>query len=161
MKEFFNKLSDKDRNALIFGGIFIVVLTLYFGVWSPFKNSTGLLSVQVARQTEALAWMKSHQAGAMALQKQTSNKRGQGNRGRSLLSVVDESLRHANLNKNVKRIEPAGEGQINVRFEDAVFDNLVIWLGSLANDQGIVPNTITVVERGGEGLIDAQMVLSR
>ena len=64
MKEFFNKLSYKDRNALIFGGIFLGVLILYFGIWSPFKNSTELLSVQVARQTEALAWMKSHQADA-------------------------------------------------------------------------------------------------
>lgn len=161
MKELIDRLSEKDRKALIFGAIFLIPLILYFGVWSPFQDSATQLAVQVSQQKEALAWMKTHQADAIALQKQTSSTKGQGSRGRSLLSVVDESLRHANLNKSVKRIEPVGDGQINVRFESALFDNLIIWLGSLANDQGIATSTITVVQRSESGLVDAQMVLSR
>lgn len=161
MNEVWERLSARDRKALIFCGVFLVLLFLYAGVWSPFKHATEMTAIQVEQQQKALTWMQANQALVRTQQRHQTNNKSRGSSEKSLLSVIDASLRNTELNQHVKRIEPSGDSEIKVRFENSAFDSLVIWLGALAKDQGIRATNVTVVRRDSEGLVDVQMVLSR
>ncbi|RKZ78326.1 MAG: type II secretion system protein M, partial [Candidatus Parabeggiatoa sp. nov. 1] len=62
----------------------------------------------------------------------------------SLLSMIDKSTRQGALSKTNKRIEPKGEHEVRVNFEDVSFTELMRWLGQLYNQHQVQVSTISV-----------------
>jgi general secretion pathway protein M len=79
--------------------------------------------------------------------------------GGSLLATTDSSARAHGLAKAVKRVQPEGQRSVRVWLEQAPFDDVMLWLNTLAGDYGIRVDGVVVDPTDAPGLVDLRAVL--
>jgi general secretion pathway protein M len=80
-------------------------------------------------------------------------------RDESLLVFVDRTARSAGLGPAVKRVEPQGVNQLQMRLEQVSFDQMLRWLGNLEQEHGITLINAVVDRQTESGRVDARLVL--
>ena len=159
MKEWLAGLKPRERQIVIGGAGVAFVLLLYLVLWAPFSNGVERLERSVAEQKSLALWLT--QAGH-----EIQLLRGAGGAaahpdGRSPLAVVDQSARAAGLGAAIRRIEPEGENTVHITLEQAPFDDVVGWLGSLAQQSGLRVDNLTVDKTETPGAVNARLTLKR
>ena len=95
--------------------------------------------------------MRAYESTARATSQQ-----GQGARGES--PDISKISRSADIHDvDVQRIQPVSDG-INVEITKQSFDNVLKWLFSLQNDDGMTISQARIM-RLGSGLVDARVVV--
>jgi general secretion pathway protein M len=141
MKQWFKQLAPRERRAIIYGAAALGCILVYFVLWAPFVTARAQLENIVAAQQITLDWM---QAAAADVQQLRQQSRTQSAHKPSLLSLIDKSTRTGALDKARKRIEPKGEREVRVNFEEVSFTELVRWLGQLYNQHQVQVSTISI-----------------
>ncbi len=161
MKAWFASLDPRERNALIFGGVLLTMVLVYALLWQPFSARAARLEQAVQEQRALKLWMQNAAQEAQLLrmtQVPASMKAGMG--GQSLLAVVDQAARKDRLGAALKRIEPEGTSIVRVWFEQAIFDDMLLWLGDLQNTYGVRITSISIDHQGGSaGSVNARVEL--
>ncbi len=156
MKSWFLGLAPRER-LLIGGAAAIVVLLLvYLLVIEPLQQRRAVLERGVVAQRELLSWMRDAVVPLRGSSATPANSRGQ-----SLFAVVDRSARTTVLAGALQRVQPEGQGNVRVWFEDAPFDDLVRWTATLQREHGISVNTLSVERTDSAGLVNARVTLER
>jgi general secretion pathway protein M len=132
MKQWFKQLAPRERRALIYGAVALGGILVYFMLWAPFVTARTQLENLVAAQKTTLQWMQ-----AAALEVQQLRHQSPAHK-QSLLSLIDQST----LGK--ARIEPKGEREVWVNFEEVSFTELMRWLGQLYNQHQVQVSTISI-----------------
>jgi general secretion pathway protein M len=157
IKDWFFGLEPRERLLVASGAVLLTLLLLYLLIWEPVAGRYAALQESVATQQQNLAWMQQAAVQINALKgSNTSTARGLG--GRSLLAVVDQSVRAGGLGGAIKRIEPDGTKGVKVWLEGAAFDPMILWLGKLSKSYAIEPSLITL-EPIGAGRVNARLTL--
>jgi len=157
MKDWFYGLEARERIMVSVGGALLVLLLLYSVIWEPIASKYTDLKENVEAQRQTLAWMQQTAVKINALQRSGAGAaRGLG--GRSLLAVVDQSVRSGGLGGTIKRIEPDGTKGVKLWLEGVAFDPMILWLGSLSKTYQIEPSIITLEPVGG-GRVNARLTL--
>lgn len=156
MKTWFLGLAPRER--LLVGGaaVVFVLLLAYLLVVEPLQQRRAVLERGVVAQRELLAWM--HTA-VVPLRGDTTAP--SSSRGQSLFAVVDRSARATVLAGALQRVQPEGQGNVRVWFNDAPFDDLVRWIATLQRDHGITVNTLSIERTDTAGLVSARLTLER
>jgi general secretion pathway protein M len=158
MKEFWSGLSPRDRRILIIGAVLLAVLLPYWLVWQPLTERAASLERSVAAQHADLAWMQAaaeRVRGLQAAAPATPAARG----GQSPLAIIDRTAREGPLVGTVRRVQPEGAGAVRVWLEDAPFDDLVLWLGTLETRYGLRVTSLVVDRQPAEGRVHARLSL--
>lgn len=155
MKAWFLGLAPRER--LLVGGAAVVLILLlaYLLIIEPLQQRRAVLERGVAAQRELLAWMRDAVVplrGAAA---------PADSRGQSLFAVVDRSARTTVLAGALQRVQPEGQGNVRVWFENAPFDDLVRWVATLQREHGITVNTLSIERTDAAGLVTARLTLER
>lgn len=160
MKAWWNQLSNRERWLVGGGSVLTLLLIVYALIWQPFQKELGRLRQTVAEQRADLAWMRQAAIEAKRLENVQAGPKSQLPEGvrRSLLIVVDQSARAAGLGTAVKRVEPQGDDRVRIWLEQAGFDQLIGWLDTLRQDQGI-QTANAVIDRQAGGRVDARLIL--
>ncbi|MEN8217473.1 MAG: type II secretion system protein M [Pseudomonadota bacterium] len=137
MKQWFKQLAPRERRAIIYGAVALGSILVYFMLWAPFVTARTQLENIVAAQKATLHWM---QAAALEVQQLRHQSRTSPAHKQSLLSLIDQST----LGKARKRIEPKGEREVWVNFEEVSFTELIRWLGQLYNQHQVQISTISI-----------------
>ncbi len=157
MKDWFTSLEPRERLLVAGGGAVLLLLLLYVMIWEPIAGSYRALQDGVAEQKQTLAWMKQAAAELNGLQRAGTGKaRSLG--GRSLLAVVDQSMRAGGLGSAIKRIEPDGKKGVKVWLEGVAFDPMIVWLGQITRTYQIETSMVTIEPRGS-GRVNARLTL--
>ncbi|MEX0899964.1 MAG: type II secretion system protein M [Gammaproteobacteria bacterium] len=156
MKTWFLGLAPRER--LLIGGAAgaVVLLLAYLLVVEPLQQRRAVLERGVVAQRELLAWMRD---AVVPLRGNTSAPAD--SRGQSLFAVVDRSARATVLAGALQRVQPEGQGNVRVWFNDAPFDDLVRWIATLQREHGITVNTLSVERVDTAGLVNARVTLER
>ena len=158
MKEWLANLAPRERRILVGGAVVLVVLLFYVLVWEPLHAGVAQMRTAVAEQRDTLRWM--HEAAAEVKSLAASGGQGGGGLGgRSLLAVVDQSARSANLGPALKRVEPEGQASARVRLEGASFDAMVGWLTGLARSSQVFATSLSIERADANGQVDARLTL--
>jgi general secretion pathway protein M len=161
MKAWLASLDPRERNALIFGGILLAMVLIYVLVWQPFNARATRLEQTVQEQRALKQWMQNAALEVQRLratQVPASMRAGMG--GQSLLAVVDQAARKDRLGTVLKRIEPEGTSIVRVWFEQAIFDDVLLWLGDLQNTYGVRITSISIDHQNGSaGSVNARVEL--
>jgi type II secretory pathway component PulM len=150
-----NSMSERERR-LVYLCSGVAVLVLIFAVVLPLEKSVSATHHRVEQKTTDLAWMRgvAPQLAALGPGPLTvANKN-------SLLVVIDQSAREANLGSSMTGSSPSGAGGLRVRFEKAPFDTLIAWLARMSEQQGIRVDSAQIDDAGKPGLVNASLVLS-
>lgn len=157
MKDFFARLSERERLLLSLAGFVLLVVLVYSLLWRPFGQRVERLNQRVEQQQSLLAWMQESALKVQQLRHQSGPQRGVLQQ--SLLSVVDQTIRRSGLSQSLKRVEPDGADKVKVRLEQAGFDDMVKWLESLQRINGVTVQSITIDRLDNVGVVNARLTL--
>ena len=150
LQEWYASLGERERRTILYGGILAAVLLVGGGVWK-LGTAVEAAEVRVEAKQADLAWMQAVAPRLRAMPAQRSDE--------SLPLLVDRTAREAGLGGSLSGSDPAGQGALRVRLQGASFDAMVVWLGRLQQDRGIVVESANVDAGESDGLVNASLVL--
>lgn len=164
MKAWFAALAPRERAMVIAAAVVALLGLGYIALWEPLAGGVVRLEQSVQAQRELKQWMQQSAAEVRRLRSSsggaaTSSSPDEG--ARSLLSVTDETVRQANLGPAVRRIEPDGDTLVRVVLEQASFDDVMIWLGTLQRSYGVSVVDLAVDRQEQVGRVSARITLKR
>ncbi|OQW94909.1 MAG: hypothetical protein BWK79_04315 [Beggiatoa sp. IS2] len=159
MKYWWSQLSLRERYILLIGTLLLGILLGYGWLWEPWLKAQKQLENVVASQQMTLEWMQS--AAAEIRQLRNSAKTSSSKTTPiSLLSLIDSNIRQSALAKTNKRIEPKGEHEVQVEFEQVSFTELMRWLGQFYNQQPVQISNISVERQPTVDGVKARLTLT-
>ncbi len=133
MKAWFEALQPRERIFVLSAIAVVTLAILYLGIWRPLDRAHTNLRTGVQTWGTALSEIRPLQS-----QLQNSSLRAaQSSGNESLVVIIDNSLRQRGLYSALQRSQPTTQNGIRVEFENAAFDDLILWLGDLAASHGL------------------------
>ncbi len=155
MKEWFAGLDQREQLSLVVLGFALGVYVLYMWAWVPLADRRDQLTVQNQSTAESL-----QRVDAMASEILRLRARGGANTAqRNLTALVNQSTGRHNL--QVSRLQPNSRGDIQVRLENAVFDDLLAWLDEVENREGLLVTEVAITQAGGSGRVNATVRIAQ
>ena len=155
MKEWFAGLNQREQLSLVILAFALGVYLLYMLAWAPLAERRDQLTVQnheVAQSLQRVDAMVSEitrlRAGGGAVSSQ-----------RNLTALVNQSTSRHSL--QVSRLQPNSRGDIQVRLENAVFDDLVAWLDEVENREGLLVTEVAITRTGESGRVNASIRIAQ
>lgn len=160
MKDWFNSLETREQLFVGVGAVVVLVAVLYTLLWAPLDRKHAETAASVAtwqRSLDELRPLKN-------LAQQSDERRPTvGASQQSPIIVVDQTLRSRGLEQYRRRSQPTSSNGIRVEFENVAFDELVLWIGDLADQYAmhVQSGSIAAGSRSGPGRINATLTLER
>jgi general secretion pathway protein M len=159
MKAWWESLNTRERALLVSGLAVTVALLFYMLVWEPVRASRHQLQQTVATQLADLAWMRQ---AAQDIKRLGNSAPGQAvSDERSLLTLVDQTAKAADLGAAMKRVAPQGDDKLSAQLDGAEFEKLIPWLIGLEQQHHLVIVSLSVDRTDTPGLVNARVVLGR
>lgn len=155
MQKWFNNLESREQLMLVVCGFFVLIYLLYQLLWSPIVDKRDKLQLQNQAVMESLGNVRNLAAEYKALKQ--SGAAGKSPVGANLSRIVDTSVARNQLKMN--RFQPSSSGDVQVRFENAVFNNIVAWLYELETDYAIDVKELSITPGAGSGLVNVSVRL--
>ena len=161
MRDWFESLETRERIFVGAGSIVVVLALLYALLWAPLDKRHAQLQTSVAAWERSLADLQP----LLGMQQADSRSSGPTRNAaqQTPVVIVDRTLRARGLDRSLQRSQPTTSNGIRVEFENAAFDDLVLWLGDLGNQYGmhVSQGTLSTASRAGPGRINATLTLER
>jgi general secretion pathway protein M len=159
VKEWFLGLSARERMLVAAAAGLTALALIVLLIVRPLFGSAARAQARVVNKQELLAELD--QVAARIGPQSTANAGGAQNGGQSLVVVVDRTTRSRGLSTFLRRNQPDGEQSIRLRFENAPFDQLIEWLGTLQAGHGLTATNATFDSAEEPGRINCTLVLAR
>lgn len=156
MNAWFAELQPRERMMIIAGAIALGLLIFYAAVWDPLTSGASNKAVAVEEQQKLLQWMQKSAEDIKRL-RPAGGAVGLLPSGQSLLGVIDQTSKSANLGGAVKRVKPEGDNKVSVWLEEAGFDDTMQWLESLHRTYGVEVDNIVIDRKNTPGKVDARI----
>ena len=160
MKDWFDTLQPREQVSVMIGGVFVVFAVLYFGLWAPLSRSSETLGESVATWERSIGELRRIVAAGGGAGPSTPTL---PNTGQSLVVIVDSTLAQRSLSGALQRSQPTGQNGIRVEFQNASFDDLVLWLGDLSGRYGlrVQSGNFSVSTQSNPGRVNASLTIER
>jgi general secretion pathway protein M len=130
VKDWFESLDHRERIFVMLATVVFLLAVFYLAVWMPLDRGQRSVEMSVANWRESLAELRILQGD---LQDPADARSLVAGLDQSLVVVVDETLRSRGLYNALQRSQPTGSNGIRIEFQNAAFDDLVLWLGDLSS----------------------------
>lgn len=100
-------------------------------------------------------WMKSV---APSLKDSSKGGSKKVNSGQAMLGVINSTAASQGL--KIKRLQPEGDKNLRVWFEDMPFNNLMMWLSEIERAHQITVDSVNIDAQKVPGIVNAKLVLS-
>jgi general secretion pathway protein M len=155
LKEWFAGLNQREQLSLVALGFALSLYFLYMLAWAPLAEQRNRLTLQNQSTAESLQRVDAMvseitrlRAGGVASTAQ-----------RNLTALVNQSTNRYGL--QVSRLQPNSRGDIQVRLENAVFDDLVAWLDEIENREGLLVTEVAITRTGSSGRVNASIRIAQ
>jgi general secretion pathway protein M len=132
MKAWFESLQAREKKFVVAAAIAVTIAILFLGIWRPLDRAHRQLESSVETWRSAIADLRPLRA-----QLQSATTTATTGRNESLVVIIDNTLRQRGLYTSLQRSQPIAQNGIRVEFENAAFDDLVLWLGDLGQSYGL------------------------
>ncbi|ELI6430734.1 GspM family type II secretion system protein ExeM [Aeromonas salmonicida subsp. salmonicida] len=157
LQGWWRSISAREQRLVVVGGSCLLIGLCYWVVWQPIANRIAERERQVLSQQQTLAWLKEKGEEVLAMQ---------GGQGRQIdtSGTLEGVVNRTAFNQKIKiaRLQPQGQ-ELQVWIDTVPFDDLLIWLASLADQHGVQVQVIEVArENLAPGLVKVRRLqLSR
>ncbi|MEZ5573979.1 MAG: type II secretion system protein GspM [Halioglobus sp.] len=148
MKDWFAQLSQRDQMSLLVLAVVLALYLLYMLVWSPLDTRRNDLVLQNTAIAESRVRVDAMVSEVLQL-RQSGAKPGTK---RNLTSVINAST--SRLQLPVIRLQPNSRGEIQVRVENANFDDVVKWLYEMEYKEGLLVREVSLTQTGAVGRVN-------
>jgi general secretion pathway protein M len=146
---------EPNEQRIIAGLALAVALTvLWLGVWKPVSDWRSTADNRYQNAQAELDWVRANESRARALAESGG---GRGTGARPLLQIITRSAQAQGI--QVNRLQPEGNGAIAVSIQGQPFNELLRWLHSLEENNGVAVLRLAVDADDRAGLVNAQIRL--
>ena len=152
IKQWYSNLARKEQQLIALLGAVFVVFIFAKLIWQPISDSRDRLRIQNEQAQRELVSVR-----ALASEYKTLKQSGarSGGSGGNLNQLLNSSVKRHQL--SLKRLQPSSSGDVQLRFENAVFNRLVAWLNELEVANGVVVKDISISPAGTAGLVNVSV----
>ncbi len=154
-----NSLEKRERQIVIAGAISLIIMLFYLIIWDPIMSRHEQQQLHNTSQRQLYSWMKNANAEIRSL-KSSGGSNVARYRNQSISSLADRSATTSGVKQFIEKIDQSKKG-VKVRFKNANFDRIVIWLTDLQNKYGISATKVKIERTDTKGSVDAQITLER
>ncbi len=148
MKEWFSQLNQREQLSLLLLSLALLVYLLYILVLSPLESEREQLIAQNSAVIES-------QGRVDAMVSQLLQLREGGAKAgakRNLTSVINQST--SRLQLPVMRLQPNSRGEIQVRIENASFNDVLKWLNEMEYTESLLVREVSVTPAASAGRVN-------
>jgi general secretion pathway protein M len=148
VKEWFSQLNQREQLSLLLLSLALLVYLLYILVLSPLESEREQLMAQNSAVIES-------QGRVDAMVSQLLQLREGGAKAgakRNLTSVINQST--SRLQLPVMRLQPNSRGEIQVRIENASFNDVLKWLNEMEYTESLLVREVSVTPAASAGRIN-------
>lgn len=157
VKNWFAGCTSQEQRILLFTGVLVFLLLFYWALWRPFVDRGQAYYQAAQEKRQLLAWMQ-QQAKLIQSLSAKGQQSFKDRKGQSLLGLVSLTSKQKGLDHAIRRIQPTGEGEVQIWLEQVSFDQALAWLSELVAYQIRIDNM--VVRRGQKGVgVDFDLIL--
>lgn len=159
MKNWWQNLALREKQAVLLGGLLLILLIFYSFIWLPLSNSADNLRNKIHHNQELLLWMQDTDEKMQAIEhnlKQPSQTR----LASSLLSLVQHELQKSPINNAVSQLRQAENNAVQMHVEKVSFDELITWLTTMWQNFGLLVTEINVMLSGQVGMVQGEITLN-
>ena len=151
MKDWFSHFNPREQLSILILAGFLGCYILYFLVAAPLDAKRSNMAarnrgaIEVLQRVDAMVSEVLHlrSTGSAVSQK------------RNLTSLINLSSGQFDL--PVSRLQPNSRGEIQVRLENAVFDDILRWLHNVEYKQGLLVREVSITQAGSAGRVNASI----
>ena len=148
MKEWFYQLNQREQLSLLLLGLALLLYLLYILVLSPLESQREQLIAQNSAVTQSQGRVDAMVSQLLQL-RQGGAKAGAK---RNLTSVINQST--SRLQLPVMRLQPNSRGEIQVRIENASFNDVLKWLNEMEYTESLLVREVSVTPAASAGRIN-------
>jgi general secretion pathway protein M len=148
MKEWFAQLNQRDQMSLLVLGIVLVLYLFYLFVWSPLDTKRDELALQNTVIAESQVRVDAMVSELLQIRQSGASTGAR----RNLTSVINEST--SRLQLPVIRLQPNSRGEIQVRLENASFDDVLKWLYEMEYTENMLVREVSLTQSNAAGLVN-------
>lgn len=155
MKQWFTGLTQREQLSLLIMGLAVALYLAFVIVIAPLSQARDRMVVQNRGVAESLQRVE-------VLVSQILHLRETGNGSSTnlnLTSLVNRSTSSYQL--QVNRLQPNSRGELQVRLENAVFDDLIAWLYQVEYKEGLRVLETSITQAGTVGRVNATVRLAQ
>ncbi len=148
MKEWFSQLNQREQLSLVLLTVALLLYLLYILVLAPLKSEREQLIAQNSAVTESQGRVDAMVAQLLQLRQGTAKSGAK----RNLTSVINQST--SRLQLPVIRLQPNSRGEIQVRIENASFNDVLKWLNEMEYTESLLVREVSVTPAAAAGRIN-------
>ncbi len=146
-----HRFSVRDQMSLLVLAGVLLVYVIYVVLWSPLHEMRDDMAQRNVVTAESLQEVDTMVSQILHLRNSGAAQLGSGRR--NLTAVINQSTRRHGL--AVSRLQPNSRGEIQVRLEAAVFDDLMAWLYAMEYTQSLLIQEVSITQGGASGRVNA------
>jgi general secretion pathway protein M len=159
LRDRYAALAPREKKIVTAGGAVLLLIILWLAIVSPWLNAKSSLRARVRSDTELLAWMRPTAAEIKKLEKAAPSAAPHDKQ--SLFSTIERTAHDSPVGENIKNFKPNGSRRVQVRLENASFDDLIRWLGVLQAKHAILVSDMGIQQADAPGTVNADVTLRR
>jgi len=148
-------LDQREQLSLVLLAAALAVYLLFVAVWSPLAESREQMSLRNQGVAASLQRVDALVSEVLLLRKGGAGKRAK----RNLTSLINQSTNRMNL--QISRLQPNSRGELQVRLENASFDDVLAWLYEMEYGQGLLVREVSLTRSGATGRVNASVRLAQ
>jgi general secretion pathway protein M len=159
IKQWFNALPSKEQWMVSGTGSLIIVTLFYLIIWEPIHVGLSTEQQKQQSQNDILVWMQSAAVEVVALRSSGGTTIRDKNKPATL--VIEQTIKNAGLKSSVKKIESSGKNGARVTLNEASFNQIIVWLNTLAKYNGIQVVSANIERADKPGKANVRLTLER
>jgi len=160
IKQWYNSLPSKEQWMVSGTGILIIITLFYLVVWEPLHVSLETEQQKQNSQKEILFWMQ--QAATEVKSLRSSGRRNTvRDRNKPTSLIIEQTINNAGLKSSVTKIESSGKNGARVTLNEASFNQILVWLNTLATHNAIQVVSANIERASKPGRANARLTFER
>jgi general secretion pathway protein M len=155
VKDWFLRYNPREQLLLLLMAFFLGAYLLYFMVLTPVAAKRDEMAARNNAAVEVLKRVDGMVSEVLRLQ----NSNEGVSQKRNLTTLINQST--SALGLPVSRLQPNSRGEIQVRVENASFDDLLKWLHDMEFNQSLLVREVSITQAGSPGRVNASVRIAQ
>jgi general secretion pathway protein M len=155
MKDWFYRYNPREQLSLLLMALVLVCYGLYVFLWAPVSSMRDDMAARNSSATVVLQRVDAMVSEVMRLRSDG----GSVSQTRNLTTIINDSSSKMAL--PVSRLQPNSRGEIQIRLENAVFDDTLKWLHEMEYNHGLLVREVSITRAGATGRINASIRIAQ
>ena len=160
LKHWFYSLSTKEQR-MVSGTAAVIIITLFYLIaWEPIHQDLDTAQQKQQSQKDILLWMQEAAAEVKSLRAAGGRSKIR-DKNKPTTLVIEQTINNAGLKASVNKIESSGNNGARVTLNEASFNQLLVWLNTLATHNSIQVVRANIERSSKPGRANARLTFER